>query len=106
MKGGFLENKPDIFSNALLPNDLFEDAVHDLKQMIENPDQDSDVVEIGQQKSNLRLDGAQAHEAALKASFERAKTYVPPEKTKGGIRKAGFEPAWHVSEADGKKRTA
>merc|ERR1719326_1828453 len=49
--------------------------------------------------TTTRKDDVAKHEAALAASFARAKTYVPPEKTKGGIRKAGFEPAWHVSEA-------
>ena len=29
---------------------------------------------------------------------------MPPEKTKGGIRKSGFEPAWHVSESAGQQR--
>ena len=45
-----------------------------------------------------------AHEAALAAAFQRSKTYVPPEKTAGGVRKTAFEPAWHVSEAAGQRR--
>jgi len=44
------------------------------------------------------------HVAGVAAAFEKAKTYVPPEKTAGGMRKTAFEPAWHVSEASGQKR--
>lgn len=44
------------------------------------------------------------HQAELAKAFERAKTYVPPADTPGGLRKTAFEPAWHVSEADGRKR--
>jgi len=54
--------------------------------------------------TTTRKDDVQKHEKALADSFARAKTYVPPEKTKGGVRKAGFEPAWHVSEAAGQLR--
>ena len=56
--------------------------------------------------TTTRKDDVQKHERALAASFERHKTYVPPEKTKGGVRKAGFEPAWHVSEHAGQLRQA
>jgi hypothetical protein len=31
---------------------------------------------------------------------------VPPSKTAPGMRKSAFEPAWHVSEADGRTRQA
>jgi len=54
--------------------------------------------------TTTRKDDVQKHEAALNAAFMKAKTYVPPEKTAGGIRKSNFEPAWHVSEANGQVR--
>jgi len=44
------------------------------------------------------------HQKALSDAIQRHKTYVPPALTPGGIRKSAFEPAWHVSEADGKNR--
>jgi len=44
------------------------------------------------------------HQKTLAAARERHRTYVPPSATPGGIRKSAFEPAWHVSEADGKTR--
>uniref|UniRef100_A0A7S2MS22 EF-hand domain-containing protein n=1 Tax=Haptolina brevifila TaxID=156173 RepID=A0A7S2MS22_9EUKA len=44
------------------------------------------------------------HQATHAAAIEHHRTYVPPSLTPGGIRKSAFEPAWHVSEADGKKR--
>jgi len=46
----------------------------------------------------------QKHQKTLAAAVERHRTYVPPSLTPGGIRKSAFEPAWHVSEADGKNR--
>jgi hypothetical protein len=46
----------------------------------------------------------QHHQKTMAAAVERHRTYVPPSATPGGIRKSAFEPAWHVSEADGKKR--
>jgi hypothetical protein len=54
--------------------------------------------------TTTRKDDVKKHEVALAASFEKARTYVPPEKTKGGVRKSNFEPAWHVSEAKGQVR--
>jgi len=54
--------------------------------------------------TTTRKSDVDAHQAALSASFERAKTYVPPEKTAGGVRKTGFQPAWQMSEAAGEKR--
>ena len=45
--------------------------------------------------TTTRKDDVAKHEAAPKASFERANVCAP--EAKGGIRKAGFEPAWHVS---------
>ena len=54
--------------------------------------------------TTTRKDDVDIHQATLAAAFQRAKTYVPPEKTAGGIRKSQFEPAWHVSEAAGNLR--
>ena len=54
--------------------------------------------------TTTRKDDVAKHERALADSFARAKTYVPPEKTKGGVRKSQFEPAWHISEANGQLR--
>jgi len=60
--------------------------------------------------TTTRKGDVDTHQAALSASFERAKTYVPPEKTAGGVRKAAFQPAnpWKdqlgVSEDSGLKR--
>jgi len=54
--------------------------------------------------TTTRKDDVQKHQAATEAAFQRAKTYVPPERTAGGIRKTNFEPAWHVSEASGQVR--
>jgi len=62
--------------------------------------------------TTTRKQDVSAHESALAASFQRAKTYVPPEKTAGGVRKTAFEPAsqaaWHeklgVAESTGLRR--
>jgi hypothetical protein len=54
--------------------------------------------------TTTRKEDVAVHQAALTAARERERTYVPPEKTAGGVRKSAFQPAWHVSEAEGKKR--
>lgn len=54
--------------------------------------------------TTTRKQDVDAHQMQLSAAFEKAKTYVPPEKTAGGVRKSAFEPAWHLSEAAGVKR--
>ena len=45
-------------------------------------------------------------EKGLADAFAKAKAYVPPEKTAGGVRKNQFEPSWHVAEAAGNRRQA
>ena len=54
--------------------------------------------------TTTRKEDVAKHEGALSAAFAKAKTYVPPEKTAGGVRKTAFEPAWNVSEAAGQRR--
>ena len=54
--------------------------------------------------TTTRKDDVAKHEAALAASFAKAKAYVPPEANKGSVRKSTSEPAWHVSEAKGQVR--